>query len=54
MTKILRDYLDDLLKYAKIIHEYSRVDLTMLWNTSLEKIPELIYKLETILNQQNE
>ncbi len=36
----------------KIIHEYSRVRLITLWNTSQEKIPELIEKLEAIVNEQ--
>lgn len=36
----------------KIIHEYSKVRLITLWNTSQQKIPELIEKIETIINQQ--
>lgn len=36
----------------KIIHEYSKVRLITLWNTSQEKIPELIEKIEEIVNEQ--
>ena len=36
----------------KIIHEYSEVDLTVLWNTSQENIPDLIPKIQIIIDQQ--
>ncbi|WP_107671237.1 DUF86 domain-containing protein [Cyanothece sp. BG0011] len=33
----------------KIIHEYSEVNLTVLWNTSQENIPNLIVKMQRII-----
>jgi uncharacterized protein with HEPN domain len=32
-------------------HDYERVDLNIVWNTLIEDIPELLKKLETILNE---
>ncbi|MEA5510956.1 HepT-like ribonuclease domain-containing protein [Crocosphaera sp. UHCC 0190] len=36
----------------KILHEYSEVDLGVLCNTSQENIPDLIVKMQTVINQQ--
>jgi len=33
----------------KLIHEYDRVDLDILWDTVTAELPELIEKLQTIL-----
>ncbi len=36
----------------KIIHEYSKVRLITLWKTSQEKIPELIEKINAIIERE--
>ena len=36
----------------KIVHDYSQVRLITLWNTSQENIPDLIAKIQIIIEQQ--
>ncbi|CCI05904.1 DUF86 domain-containing protein [Microcystis aeruginosa] len=38
----------------KIIHDYSEVRLITLWQTSQDNIPDLIPKMTTIINHQEE
>ncbi|TRV04256.1 MAG: DUF86 domain-containing protein [Microcystis wesenbergii Mw_MB_S_20031200_S109] len=38
----------------KIIHDYSQVRLITLWQTSQDNIPDLIAKMTTIINHQED
>jgi uncharacterized protein with HEPN domain len=38
----------------KIIHDYSEVRLITLWQTSQDNIPDIIAKMTTIINPQED